>query len=119
MRRWRSLACSVRNVLVDELQIQDSAFERDRAERERPQAATSCANAPDLPLSFSPPRFIRSPLRLYDHDQLLVARHREVQALAREALDSRMRGPCALLDLQASPIDLELVLLAIQLLELE
>src|SRR5262245_19585445 len=61
-------------------------------------------------------RLIASPRRLEHDDELILGGLREAQALARERFDSGVLRPGALLDLQSTPIDLQLVELAIQLL---
>src|SRR6185437_15696917 len=49
-----------------------------------------------------------------DDLDLLGRRHRHVELRARDALHKCMRGPCALLELQLPPLDLEVVALAVQ-----
>src|SRR5690606_35118767 len=84
-----------------------------RAGRARTRRATSAAR-PDVPCVAS-----RSLRRPRDDDDLLGLGRAEQEPLARERLDARVRRPRALLDLQAAPVDLQPIVLAVQLLELD
>src|SRR5215831_1505716 len=80
-----------------------------------PRPASACARHAATATLSSPTRSFGG----LDDDELVVDRVGEVQALARERFDPRMRRPRALLDLEAAPIDLQLILLAVERLELD
>ena len=71
-------------LLVDELQIQNPPFERERAEREAGEQQRRCANARDRPPSFSHPASFVHRFGSTTTTSCSSARHREVHAFARE-----------------------------------
>ena len=91
--------------VIDELQIDRAPHESERAANEQPDEQVR-----------PPPERGRGVVVRYvpswsDDLDLLGRRHRHVQLGAGDALDKRMRGPRALLELQLSPLDLEVVAL--------
>src|SRR5205807_1351013 len=54
-----------------------------------------------------------------DDLDLLRGRHRHMEPRARDALDESVGGPCALLELQLPPLDLQIVAPRVQSLELD
>src|SRR5256886_13998503 len=69
-------------------------------------------------LHHKPATSVAGYLRADDLD-LLRGRHRHMEPRARDALDESVGGPCALLELQLAPLDLQIVAPRVQSLELD